>query len=244
MRPWCNGIAGGENGRTGCRLRSVDGRHRTRAGCLRPRSEARTGVRHVLVRPPDDSRLRDLPGVPVTIESMVVVLHHSTATGAAKLILLGVANHDGDGGSWPSLRTLSRYANVNQRNVRAALRRLEDLGELRIKVQAGGRPDLPDHRRPNYYEVLVTCPESCDRSPQHRDTRTTDQGIWAGRHPRSPATPAPRSPATPEPYLEPTAVTDRPNPGREPHSSHGEYAGTDELQPAGPPPPFKMGMNE
>ena len=189
----------------------------------------------------------------MSIESMAIVLHHSVATGTAKLILLGIANHDGDGGSWPTLRTLARYANVNQRNVRAALRRLEDLDELRISVQAGGDPNLPDYRRPNYYEVLVTCPETCDRTSRHRDTRAVDQNLWRGRYPRSPATPGPRSPATPDPRSPATPKPSYEPPeeaaielwGRQPHSSHREYGDRDELMPAGVTPPlFQTGMNE
>ena len=43
----------------------------------------------------------------MSIELMSLVLHHSVAQPTHKLILLGIANHQGDGGAWPSIETLS-----------------------------------------------------------------------------------------------------------------------------------------
>lgn len=104
---------------------------------------------------------------------MAVVLHHSRAVGTDKVILLGVANHAGDGGAWPSVRTLAKYANVNARAAQEALRRLEASGELRTHLQRGGRADAPDHARTNCYDVLVVCPDGCDRTPAHRVRSST-----------------------------------------------------------------------
>lgn len=99
---------------------------------------------------------------------MAIVLHHSRAKGAAKLILLGIANHAGDGGAWPSVSTLARYAGITERGVQLALRKLQQSGELYVDRQAGGLAHMKDWERPNRYEVLVTCPIYCDRSPNHR----------------------------------------------------------------------------
>lgn len=118
----------------------------------------------------------------MSVESLAVVLHHSRARGTAKLVLVGIANHDGDGGAYPSHATLARYANVDERNVRRAIDGLVSKGELAVQVQEGGDRDLADHRRPNRYRVLVACPSWCDRSPQHRDTRPTRvQGTFSTR---------------------------------------------------------------
>lgn len=103
----------------------------------------------------------------MSIESVSIALHHSRATGTAKLVLIGIANHDGDGGSWPAISTLQKYAGVDRRNVQRALTKLEDLGEIRKHVQHGGRPKSWDHLRPNLYEFLLTCPPQCDRSNKH-----------------------------------------------------------------------------
>jgi hypothetical protein len=120
-----------------------------------------------------------VPEVPVSVEHLTVVLNHSQATGTAKVVLMGIANHDGDGGAWPSIRTLTRYAGVDERNVRRALRHLVELGELRITVQRGGDSRVPDYRRPNRYDVLVRCPQECDRSPQHRHLREASEvALW------------------------------------------------------------------
>lgn len=137
----------------------------------------------------------------MSVESMAIVLHHSKATGAAKLVLLGIANHDGDGGSWPSVATLAKYANVKPRNVQMALEKLVGLGEIRRHIQAGGDHRIEAHRRPNRYDVLLSCPPDCDRTRHHKtrrdweeielSTRVTesspgDAGVRGGVMPASP----------------------------------------------------------
>jgi hypothetical protein len=104
----------------------------------------------------------------MSVESLAVVLHHSAAAGTAKLILIGIANHDGDGGAWPSVETLARYANIKRRAVQNHLRTLVELGELAITYNGGGTVDLRGDQRPNRYDVLVTCPPGCDRTKAHR----------------------------------------------------------------------------
>lgn len=107
----------------------------------------------------------------MSIEAMAVVLHHSRASGTAKVVALGIANHDGDGGAYPTHATLARYANVSVRNVRSAITKLVALGEVSVLVNRGGDPDWVENRRPNRYEILVACPGWCDRTKHHRDTR-------------------------------------------------------------------------
>lgn len=108
----------------------------------------------------------------MSIESMAIALHHSRAKGTAKLVLLGIANHDGDGGAWPSVASLKKYAGgVERRNIQRALQTLEELGEIKRRIQAGGTVDMVDALRPNYYEFLLTCPPHCDHSRNHRDIR-------------------------------------------------------------------------
>lgn len=98
---------------------------------------------------------------------MALVLHHSRADGTRKLVLLGIANHDGDGGAWPAVDTLATYANTSDRAVQYALRELEANGELAVALQDGGSRG-PAHLRPNRYVVLVACPPTCDRTARHR----------------------------------------------------------------------------
>lgn len=115
----------------------------------------------------------------MSVEALALVLHHSRAKGTAKLVLIGIANHAGDGGSWPTHKTLAKYANVSERNVRQAIARLVELREVSIEGQAGGTRECPDNRRPNRYTVLVVCPSWCDRTSQHRDTRRRQTALPA-----------------------------------------------------------------
>lgn len=107
----------------------------------------------------------------MSIESMAIALNHSRASGTAKVVILGIANHNGDGGAWPAVSTLARYANVDKRSVQRSLDQLERLGEIRRVWQQGGDHATADHRRPNLYKFLLTCPVDCDRSSQHRTSR-------------------------------------------------------------------------
>lgn len=133
----------------------------------------------------------------VSVETLALVLHHSRATGTDKLVLLGIANHSGDGGAWPSVATLARYANVTERNVRKALDRLTRAGEVVIHQQQGGTATMRDHERPNRYDVMVSCPPGCDRTASHRvrDLPDAPAGLWIEGV----------SPATAEPSIEPSS---------------------------------------
>jgi hypothetical protein len=71
----------------------------------------------------------------VSIEAVSLVLNKSKATGRAKLVLLGIANHLGDQGAWPAISTLARYANASERSVKRDIQELIDLGELRVELQ-------------------------------------------------------------------------------------------------------------
>lgn len=104
----------------------------------------------------------------MSVESLAIALHHSKTSGTAKLVLIGIANHDGDGGAWPSVRTLAKYAGVTERNVQKAISLLVSKGELYVYAQAGGTRAMPDHRRPNRYEIALKCPANCDRTMHHR----------------------------------------------------------------------------
>lgn len=155
----------------------------------------------------------------MSVEQLALVLHHSAAKGTDKLVLIGIANHDGDGGAWPSIATLARYANVTERNVQKAIARLVAAGELLVELNRGGDAERPDWERPNRYHVTVTCPVACDRSARHklRPLPTAQAELWTNplsgatppvgsdTRPPSRATPRPPSQATPEPSLEPSS---------------------------------------
>jgi hypothetical protein len=71
----------------------------------------------------------------MSIEAVSLVLNNSRATGRAKLVLLGIANHLGDQGAWPSISTLARYANASERSVKRDIQELVQLGELKVELQ-------------------------------------------------------------------------------------------------------------
>lgn len=144
----------------------------------------------------------------MSVEQIALVLNHSQAVGTEKVLLLGIANHDGDGGAWPSIATLVRYAGISERNVQKALTRLVEAGELRIHVQRGGTLDTPAHMRTNRYEILVTCPAECDRTAQHRTTPP----VTSDTPPPVASDTPPVSPATPEPSFEPSEELSFPDP--------------------------------
>lgn len=89
----------------------------------------------------------------MAIEIMVNVLHNSRATGRAKLILLGIANHQGENGAYPSIATLAKYANCSERSVKRDIKELEDLGELHVIPQAA---PVEAQYKPNLYWVTVS----------------------------------------------------------------------------------------
>ncbi len=95
----------------------------------------------------------------MSIEKMAAVLHHAPVKGTAKLLLVGIANHEGDGGAWPSMATLARYANVTERNAIKMVRLLESAGLVEIDERLG---------RTNIFRTLVECPPNCDGTVNHR----------------------------------------------------------------------------
>src|SRR6218665_3597477 len=109
----------------------------------------------------------------MSVESLAIALHHSRARGAAKLVLIGIANHDGDGGAWPAVATLARYACVTERNVHKALAALASLGEIRRRGSRGGHHSTAAHMKPNLYQFLLRCPSNCDRSARPRRPHDT-----------------------------------------------------------------------
>lgn len=104
----------------------------------------------------------------MSVESMAIVLHHSPSSGTDKVVLLGIANHDGDGGAWPSIATLAKYANVAERNVQLAIKRLESSGQITRHFQEGGTLVMRNGQRPNRYVINLRCPAECDRSTNHK----------------------------------------------------------------------------
>jgi hypothetical protein len=104
----------------------------------------------------------------MSIESMSLALNlvDDRLSPVDKLLLVGIANHDGDGGAWPSVATLARYCGITTRNVQKHVAHLEALGYLQREIGAGGTAKTPRHERPSLYHLsLATPPVGTDTSP-------------------------------------------------------------------------------
>jgi len=91
----------------------------------------------------------------MSVESIAWALNlpDPTLTPTDRLTLVGICNHDGDGGAWPSIATLARYTGTTTRTVQRSISRLIEAGHITRHTQQGGTSRTPDGMRPNLYEV-------------------------------------------------------------------------------------------
>lgn len=82
---------------------------------------------------------------------MAWALNVDGLTTMQRVVLLGIANHHGDGGSWPSVDTLARYACAHGRTVQRTIGELEAVGLVVRQLNAGGTHSTRGDRRPNRY---------------------------------------------------------------------------------------------
>ena len=124
----------------------------------------------------------------MALELLPLVLHHAEVPPAHKLVLMGIANHQRDGKAWPSVARLAFYAGIGERRTQEILRELEDMELITVK-RAKGPKGL------NVYAVTITCPEGCDRTPNHRQGvhYPTERGALSDTKGVSPSSPEPVS---------------------------------------------------
>lgn len=89
----------------------------------------------------------------MSVEMISLVLNNSRADGRAKLVLIGIANHHGDNGAWPSIATLARYANASERSVQRDIKHLQELGELVVEVHGG---ESKSQYKSNRYWIAIS----------------------------------------------------------------------------------------
>jgi hypothetical protein len=89
----------------------------------------------------------------MSIETMNAVWKHSKADGRARLVLLAIADHQGEIGAWPSLATLSKMVNASERSVQRDINYLQDIGELEVHYQ---QAPTRNHYKSNLYFVKLT----------------------------------------------------------------------------------------
>jgi hypothetical protein len=76
----------------------------------------------------------------MSIEVQNAVWRESASTGRARLVLLAIADHQGEIGAWPSIATLAEMANASERSVQRDIAELVESGELiKLEQQAPSR---------------------------------------------------------------------------------------------------------
>ena len=99
----------------------------------------------------------------MSIAALTLALYHSKATYSNRLVLIAIANFEGEHGAFPSIETIGRLAgNLNRRTVQRSIDSLIELGELE-EVRRDGITNL--------YRVTIACPEECDGTSYHRKKR-------------------------------------------------------------------------
>ena len=71
----------------------------------------------------------------MSIQVMQAVWEHSKSDGRARLVLLAIADHQGEIGAWPSIATIAKMVNASERSVQRDIQYLQDIGELSVEVQ-------------------------------------------------------------------------------------------------------------
>jgi hypothetical protein len=96
----------------------------------------------------------------MSISALTLALYHSEATYSNRLVLIAIANFEGEHGAYPSLETIGRLAGgINRRTVQRAIDSLVESGEL-TEVRREGVTNL--------YRITIACPDDCDGTSQHR----------------------------------------------------------------------------
>ena len=107
----------------------------------------------------------------MSIEVSNAVWRHSKATGRTKLILLAIADHQGEQGAWPSISTLAKMTNSSERSVKRDIQDLQAMGELKVEVQ---KAPMSGKYKTNLY--WVTLPD-IDYDLGVTDRHPSDSGV-------------------------------------------------------------------
>lgn len=149
----------------------------------------------------------------MSLAQMVQVLEHSQSEGKELLVLIAIAERDGEGGAWPSMSWLAKRGRVTESYARRLVRKLEESGEIITDLNGGGGIRTAQHMRTNRYSVNIPCPWYCDRTPEHRDLRESKNEArrpkaWAeivlDNTPAPPTVPNPPTAPNPPHHTEPT----------------------------------------
>jgi len=89
----------------------------------------------------------------MSIEVMNAVWNHSKSKGRARVVLLAIADHQGELGAWPSLERLAKRANSSKRSVSRDIQDLVTMGELKVDFRSA--PTGGQYRANRYWVTLV-----------------------------------------------------------------------------------------
>lgn len=93
----------------------------------------------------------------MSIEVMNAVWRNSTSTGRQKLVLLAIADHQGELGAWPSISTLAGMVNASERSVQRDIQELVSIGELIVEERQA--PTRSKYRANLYWVNVPGAPE-------------------------------------------------------------------------------------
>ena len=110
----------------------------------------------------------------MAVEIMTAVWNHSKASPASKLVLLAIADHQGERGAWPSESTLARMTGMSERSVRRKIVELVELGELSVEVNAA---PAPGRYKSNLYWVLVARVDNLGKGGQNEPQGWTESAL-------------------------------------------------------------------
>jgi hypothetical protein len=132
----------------------------------------------------------------MSFESAAAALKVQGLKPAEKLVLIGIASHDGDGGAWPSIATLAVYAGVSVRQTKRLVAQLETAGYVAVTVNGGGTAKTRDDRRPNRYDLTIARGDMQREEQLRGDMQGTDgvtpmtvRGDTQGSHGVTPMSP-------------------------------------------------------
>lgn len=108
----------------------------------------------------------------MSIQTMSAVWNHSRSEGRARLVLLAIADHQGEIGAWPSIATLAKMVNASERSVQRDIQELQALGELKVEVQSA--PTRGQYKSNLYW---VTLPGVTDSNLPSSGVTENESGV-------------------------------------------------------------------
>jgi hypothetical protein len=105
----------------------------------------------------------------MSIEVTNAVWKYSKATGRARLVLLAIADHQGEIGAWPSISTIAKMVNASERSVQRDIKDLEASGELIVEIQ-----NAPTNRQYKSNLYWVNLPGVTE---MHSGVTNSDSGV-------------------------------------------------------------------